>query len=197
VRFLPPATIKHLSIEGELPGSTLAALFASPYAGALRTLRLTRVGLDEEKARVIARGPLTPRLQTLSLDGNGLDAAGLDEILAPCDALERLYLRHEHTLGTDGVERLARSTRLQQLTALSLKQVHMGCAGAQALASAAGGRLRYLVMEDGGLAPGAMGKEGAQALGQAPLLHGLKTLKISGTTTSALRAPGPCLPTQV
>jgi hypothetical protein len=135
--FAPPALglpmLRSLRLETRLGPAGTRAL-APSFAPSLRRLDLSRCGLGDDGARVLAEAPSLPDLEVLALAGNGIGPEGARALAgtARLRNLRELDLS-ANALGPSGAEALASTTSLPALRSLDLADNALGGGGVAAL----------------------------------------------------------------
>jgi uncharacterized protein (TIGR02996 family) len=171
------ADLRLLCIEDDVRFDAAAAraLAARPPRQALTGFRIKHAKLGPEGCASLAASALFAYVESLSLEGAGVDAAGARAlgrpgVLARC---RRLRL-NDNALLDDGARGLAEGGGLADLETLDLTKNRIGDAGAAALAGLPGLRgLRELVLTDN-----VVGNGGARAFASSPHLGRLERLAL-------------------
>ncbi len=167
-------------------------LAASDSLRGLRALELGMNQVDDDGARALAHANWWGQLETLTLSHNQLGdkgVAALASVAAPSLRMLRLKC---NDIGPLGAQALEHPDLVGQLVHLDLRWNRLGAGGAEALAAAAPGELRTLVLDRNEI-----GDAGLRALSRSPLMVGLSELCIGrnhiGDRGIQALAQAPCL----
>ncbi len=189
-----------------LDADDLRPLTRSPHAAGLEELAFEHQGISPEGLALLAASDVFPRLRALTLHNNALPPALLVDALAAADrpgelrhlklslsdlpaadaahlfalplmrTVERLDLRENKGLKSDGVAALAESGLLRHLDVLQLAGTLPGVPGVKALTATGGfAGVRRLNLSDNRLGPNAV-----RVLAESKNARGLRVLDLSG-----------------
>lgn len=152
-------------------------LSESPFATNLEAFQAERSGITGTGVAELLNSSSLPRLHTLMLARNPIDAASMTGFAdtTPTIPLRRLDLSY-CPIGDDGVRLLAESPLLQSITHLKLRECGIGDTGVTALA----GSTRTTALRELNLGHNALTDAAAEALAASDSLRNLERLDVYG-----------------